>query len=122
MGSFLYGLGRYGPTGAGTMAFLTLTSAQLLHVFRSHADTGALYERSRITNPWIGLSAGGGFLTQGLAGVVPPLRRLLGTTPVTVADAVLSWALAALSFAAGETVRLLAPPSRARGSVERRVP
>jgi Ca2+-transporting ATPase len=122
MGSYLYGLGRYGPTGAGTMAFLTLTSAQLLHVFRSHADTHALYKRGRTTNPWIGLSVVGGFLVQGLAGAVPPLRRLLGTTPVTVGDAVLSWGLAALSFVARETVRLLTPASRAHGSVERRVP
>ena len=106
--SHLYGLRRYGHPGAGsTMAFLALTGAQLLHTFSSRSDTHSVIEGGQPPNPWIGLSVAGGFAAQGLAAVVPGLRRLLGIVPVGVGDVAVSWGLAAVSFAIGEALKVV---------------
>jgi Ca2+-transporting ATPase len=109
MTSYLYGLRRYGDSAAaGTMAFLTLTGAQLFHTFSARSETHSVLERGRPPNPWIGLSVAGGFGVQTLAGMIPGLRRLLGIVRVSAGDVVLSWGLAALSFVAGEILKFLA--------------
>jgi Ca2+-transporting ATPase len=115
MTGYLVGLRRQGRPGeAGTMAFLTLTGAQLLHAFSARSEAHSLLERGRPRNPWIGLAVAGGFGVQALAGVLPPLRRALGTVRVGVGDVALSWGLAALSFVVGEGLKLLAPGTRWR--------
>jgi len=79
------GLARYGPgPQAATLGFSTLTAAQLLHTFRyrAAADTnGASGARSRVTT--VVLASLG---AQMAALLVPPLRRLLGVTPLAPAD------------------------------------
>jgi len=137
MTSYVYGLRRYGPAGgAGTMAFLTLTGAQLLHAFSSRSETHSVLEWGRPSNPWIGLSVAGGFGVQAVAAVVPWLRRLLGTVRVGAGDVALAWGLAGVSFALGETLKILThdhgsrpralpapqtpPPAVADPTVERR--
>lgn len=78
--SYLYGLARYGPgEQASTLAFLSLTSAQLLHAltlrnpqqtapFAGSSDSGSYV-------PWAILA---GFAVEGVALGVPFLRGLLG--------------------------------------------
>jgi Ca2+-transporting ATPase len=110
MTSYAYGLRRYGPEGgAGTMAFLTLTGAQLLHAFSSRSESHSVLDWRRPPNPWIGLSVATGFGIQLLAAVVPGLRRLLGTAPVSAGDAALSWGFAGISFVLGETIKVATP-------------
>jgi Ca2+-transporting ATPase len=91
--------GRYG-TGphATTLAFSTLTTAQLLHALTSRQPAGAA-AKARQSPLLLGV-VGGSVALQLLAVTAPPLRRLLGTTALSVAD----WGL----VAAGVGVPLLA--------------
>jgi Ca2+-transporting ATPase len=79
------GLARYGAgPQAATLGFSTLTAAQLLHTFRyraTAATNGATGARSRVST--VVLASLG---AQMAAMLVPPLRRLLGVTPLAPAD------------------------------------
>jgi Ca2+-transporting ATPase len=78
---------RGGPR-AGTMAFSTLTAAQLAN---------ALTLRTRGSRPGILLGVvGGSVALHALAMTAPPLRRLLGTSPLSMAD----WSVVAAGAAA----------------------
>ena len=96
-------LGAYGVAAArsgmgaqaSTVAFATLTTSQLLHAlsYRSEtrsglADLGA--------NPLMTGALGGTLALQVASVTVPVLRRLLGTTPLALAD----WAIVAAGAAA----------------------
>jgi Ca2+-transporting ATPase len=76
------GLARYGQgTQAGTLAFNTLTLAQLLHSLSCRSDDPVLFGEHRLApNPYMDLALGGSLALQGLAVLVPPLRALLGTS------------------------------------------
>jgi Ca2+-transporting ATPase len=114
---------RYGAVGgASTMAFMALTSTQLLHAFSSRSDYSVI-ERTLPGKP--GVSVAGGFAVQGLAALVPGLRQLLGLMPVSAADIAVSWGLAGVSFAVGEAIQMLAHLGhgprgtvRVRGSID----
>jgi Ca2+-transporting ATPase len=113
MASDLSGMRRYGQAGgASTMGFLSLTATQLLHAFSSRSDTHSVFDLTQRPNPWLGLSVAGGFAVQGVAAFVPGLRRVLGLVRVGPGDVALSWGLAALSFALGETLKVLTPGER----------
>jgi Ca2+-transporting ATPase len=79
------GLARYGAgPQAATLGFSTLTSAQLLHTFRYRAvadGNGRTVVRSRVST--VVLASLGAQLA---AMLLPPLRRLLGVTPLAPAD------------------------------------
>jgi P-type Ca2+ transporter type 2C len=79
------GLARYGAgPQAATLGFSTLTSAQLLHTFRYRAvadGSGRTVVRSRVST--VVLASLGAQLA---AMLLPPLRRLLGVTPLAPAD------------------------------------
>ncbi|HEU5197272.1 MAG TPA: cation-transporting P-type ATPase, partial [Methylomirabilota bacterium] len=82
-------LARYGAgPQATTLAFSTLTSAQLLHAltYRSRADRSEPGARS-VLPAVVGVTMG----AQLAAMALPPLRRLLGLTPLAPID----WALVA---------------------------
>jgi Ca2+-transporting ATPase len=85
LGAQVFGLARYGPGArAATMAFSTLTTAQLVHTFRYRAtanDNGPNAARSQVA-PVVLASLG----VQLAAMVAPPLRRLLGITALAPAD------------------------------------
>jgi P-type Ca2+ transporter type 2C len=89
LGVHALALARYGAgPRATTLAFSTLTSAQLLHAltYRSRSDGGAAAGRSILP------AVVGGTLGFQLAGMaLPPLRSLLGLTPLAPLD----WALVA---------------------------
>jgi Ca2+-transporting ATPase len=108
MASYGYGVRRYGQSGgASTMGFLTLTGGQLLHALSSRSDTHTAFDTAQPPNPWVGLSVAGGFAVQALAAFVPPLRRLLGITPVRLGDVGVSLGLATAAFVTGESLKLL---------------
>ncbi|MDN5869624.1 MAG: cation-transporting P-type ATPase [Nitrococcus sp.] len=88
LGAFLYGLGRYGPgLRTGTLAFTTLTTAQLLHAFSCRFDRDSLFGRERRPrNRRLEFAVGVSLALQGLTLVVPSLRRLLGTTALGAVD------------------------------------
>ena len=88
LGVHALAMGRYGAgPRATTLAFSALTSAQLLHALTlslAHARRGA--GRSVLT-PVVG----GTLALQLAAMALPPLRSVLGLTPLSLAD----WALVA---------------------------
>ncbi|MGD9387089.1 MAG: HAD-IC family P-type ATPase [Gammaproteobacteria bacterium] len=71
----------HGPGArAGSVAFTTLTSAQLLHALNCRAEHAGFSGLSRLQpNRLLSLSVGGALGLQAAALVVPPARRLLGT-------------------------------------------
>jgi Ca2+-transporting ATPase len=92
-------LARYGPGArATTVAFTSLTAAQLVH---------ALDGRARSRGGLVGLGAsplllgvvGGSLAVQLAAVTAPPLQRLLGTTSLSLMDALLVTGAAAIPFA-----------------------
>jgi len=85
LGAQAFGLARYGPgPQAATLAFSTLTSAQLLHTLRYRAAAG-------LNGPGAPKSRVGGVVLASLGAqlaalLVPPLRRMLGVTALAPAD------------------------------------
>ncbi len=99
LGAYGVALARSGIGGpASTVAFTTLTTSQLGYALTCRSD-----ERSALSglgrNRWLLGALGGTLALQVAAVTVPGLRRLLGTTPLGLAD----WGL----VAAGATVPLI---------------
>jgi Ca2+-transporting ATPase len=106
-----YGIGLKrsgaGPV-ASTMAFVTLTAAQLFHAIGARsAALSLLSGRHLPPNQYVGAAVAGGVALQLAAGVAAPIRRLLGAAPLSVGDAALAWGMAGASFAATETAKLM---------------
>jgi Ca2+-transporting ATPase len=112
LASYGVGLRRYGPgPSSSTMAFLTLTAAQLLHAIGARSAAFSLLAGRRLPpNRYMGAAVAGGAALQLAAGIAPPIRRLLGAAPLSVGEAALAWGLAGASFAATETLKLLRQP------------
>ncbi len=89
LASFGYALARYGPgKHANTLAFSTLTLAQLLHAFTCRSDRYSVFGRDGLErNPHLDAAIGASVVAQLGTLFVPPLRRLLGATPITLVDA-----------------------------------
>lgn len=96
--SFVYGLARYGSDVASTMAFLSLSSAQLMHTVLSRSANdrrqGAPASASRYYVP---IAVIGSFGLQALT-MLTPLGGVLGLTPLGWAD--LAVVLASIAGAA----------------------
>ncbi|MGH1574231.1 HAD-IC family P-type ATPase [Methylobacterium sp. P31] len=100
----IFGAARYGRNTAQTrtMAFGSLTAAQLLHTLNCRGDpdrTGSL-----AGNPALGRILAGSCLAQGAAFLVPQIRRALGIAPIGVADAAVMLASGFGSYAAARTL------------------
>jgi P-type Ca2+ transporter type 2C len=102
LGVHALALGRYGAgPRATTLAFSALTSAQLLHALtyrsRSRSDGNGSSVLPAVVAGTLGL--------QLAAMAVPPLRGLLGLTPLSVADWALVGGATVLPFALNELRR-----------------
>jgi Ca2+-transporting ATPase len=90
MAGFLYGLARYGATPrARTVAFMTMTSAQLLYALSARSEAPlSLLGRGRLReNPWLSRTVLASLAAQAATVLFPPLRALLRTTPIGLVDA-----------------------------------
>ncbi len=87
------GLSRYGiGPRASTIAFATITTAQLLHALSCRSERHSIFEREACPpNPYMPLAVGGGLGLQAMATFLPGLRSILGTTPLGPFD----WAIVA---------------------------
>ena len=87
LGAYAWGLLRYGPGArASALAFNTLTVAQLLHALLCRSEDAGLYKHGRPRNRYLDLALGVSLAAHAGMGLVPPLRRLLGSAPLGLAD------------------------------------
>jgi Ca2+-transporting ATPase len=110
MAAFIYGLARYGPAPrARTIAFMTLTSSQLLYALSARSEAPlTLFGRGRLRrNPWLTGTVTVSLAAQAATVLFPPLRALLRTAPIGVVDAAVIAACAASPTLARETLKRL---------------
>lgn len=90
LAAYGYGIARYGiGPQAGTLAFMTLTSAQLLHALSCRSESHSIFGGDTLpSNKYLNLALGGSFAAQLLTATVPGLRGFLGTAPISVMDGV----------------------------------
>jgi len=83
-----YTLHRSGsPLKASGNAFMTITLGQLLHALSCRSEKTSVFSAgNRPANPTLDQALAGSILLQLLAAVLPPLRRLLGLSPLTAHD------------------------------------
>jgi Ca2+-transporting ATPase len=101
LGSYLYTLARYGAGPQATsQAFMTLSSAQLLHAFACRSEHTSVFDSGRRPrNRYLTRAIGASLGVQLLAALVPGLRKLLGITSLSLADV--------LAMAAGSVAPLV---------------
>lgn len=89
MSSYLYGLVRFGAgPRASTLAFQSLTLAQLLHAISCRSDRHSIFGKEKLpANKYLDWALGGSLAIQFMTMVVPGLRSLLGLTPLGLVDA-----------------------------------
>jgi Ca2+-transporting ATPase len=111
LGAYGYGLWRYGQGGqASTLAFMSLTSGQLLHALTSRSETHSMLDGGTgkaplPPNPYLNLALLGSFAAQGLTLFVPGLRSLLGLAPVDLLDRLVISGSALLPFVVNEQTK-----------------
>jgi len=111
MAAFLYGLKRYGdPAAASTMAFNSLTLNELAHALSSRSQYRNVFGGQQLEpNPHLTRAIGGMVGLQALVSVVPAARRLLGTTPLGIADLLVLGGSVLLPLLANEMSKPKAP-------------
>ncbi len=112
LGAYGYGLARYGAgPEAATLAFTSLTSAQLLHATSCRSDSHSVFDQTSLPhNPYLIVALAASFGAQVLTFVVPQLRSLLGITPITVTDAGVIGASIVLPFVINEATKRTGQP------------
>lgn len=114
LASYGYAFLRYGPGArANTHAFMSLTLAQLLHALSCRSDRHTILERDGLpSNPYLNIALGASAAVQALTIFVPGLRRILGTTPVSLVDGLVMGAGAAVPLLINETRKKLSITDR----------
>ncbi|HZB92673.1 MAG TPA: HAD-IC family P-type ATPase [Stellaceae bacterium] len=108
LAAYAYGRLRHGATAtAGTLAFTSLVGAQLLHALTCRSEHHSLWTRGRLQrNPFLTGALAGSLALQLGAVTLPPMRRLLGLTPLDPVDAMVSVALSLLPYLVNEAAKL----------------
>ncbi|HET19116.1 MAG TPA: cation-transporting P-type ATPase, partial [Chromatiales bacterium] len=115
LGSFLIALRSLGPLPAGTVAFTSLTLAQLLHATSCRSERHGLFSRGRLPrNPWLDAALGLSALTQLALPYLPPTRALLGLVPLGPGGLALSLAGATAPLLVNEAIKELRVRQAAR--------
>ncbi|MBD2255557.1 HAD-IC family P-type ATPase [Nostoc parmelioides] len=88
LAAYGYGIFKYGISPqASTIAFMGLTTAQLLHTISSRSEKHSIFSPEKLPhNPYLTAAVTGSFALQLLAVAVPPLRTLLKITPINLVD------------------------------------
>jgi Ca2+-transporting ATPase len=115
LGVFGYGLARHGAAGATSLAFQTLTIAQLLHVLSCRSETRRLRGGRRLPpNPYVGWALGGSLVVQALTMFVPFLRSFLGLAALHPTDFGVIAAGAVLPLFVNEATKPSGKPRRVK--------
>jgi Ca2+-transporting ATPase len=87
MAAFLFGRARGGHAMGSTLAFHTLTMAQLLHAIASRSKHHSIYDTPRLPqNKWLDRALIGTAAGQLATMMLPPLRNLMGNTMIGPVD------------------------------------
>jgi Ca2+-transporting ATPase len=88
LSAYGYGILRYGMgANASSIAFQSLTIAQLVHAISCRSETESIFTERRIPpNAYLRWAIGGSMALQVLTMAFPPLRRLLGISPLSISD------------------------------------
>ena len=107
LGAYGYGIARYGRGAhAGTMAFMTLTTSQLLHAISCRSEKVGIFDKERLpSNRYLDVALGGSFALQALTIALPGLRGLLGTTTINLTDALVIAGSAVLPLVVNEATK-----------------
>lgn len=107
LGAYGYGIFRYGVgQQASTIAFLSLTSAQLLHTISCRSETHSVFSQAKLPqNQYLNMALVGSFTLQVLALSIPPLRSILKITPIDLFDGAAIGASALLPLLANESTK-----------------
>jgi len=112
LAGFAYGLLRYGPgPRASTLAFMSLTSSQLLYALSARSDLPLASARLK-ANPLLRQAVVVSLGAQAGTVLLPPLRRLLRTTPLSLGDVVVVGGLAVFPLLVRELLKRRAAASR----------
>lgn len=107
LGAYAYGISRYGVTPrAGNMAFLSLSTSQLLHAISCRTDKHSIFDKETLPpNKYMNIALAGSFLLQLLALTVPGLRNLLKISPVNLMDALVTGAASVIPLLINEATK-----------------
>jgi Ca2+-transporting ATPase len=104
LAAYAYGLARYGAGArAGSLAFIALTAAQLLHAITAHG-------RNTASNPLLPASVASGFGLLALAQFAPPVTSALALERAGALDLLVCAAAALSGFAINEAFSAGAQP------------
>jgi len=116
LGAYGYGLARYGMGArAGTLAFMSLTTGQLLHALSCRSEQRSLFglagasDRPLPPNRYLQAALGVSLGLQALVAMVPGLRSLLGLAPLTLLDGAVIGGSALLPLAMNEFTKPTLP-------------
>jgi Ca2+-transporting ATPase len=115
MGAYGYGIMRYGMGApAGTLAFQTLTTGQLLHALSCRSEHQSIFSATKPRgNPYLALALGGSLLLQLGTAFIPGLRGILGLSPLSFLDGLVIGSGALLPFLVNEATKTTAEPETA---------
>lgn len=107
LAAYGYGVMRYGmgPV-AGTMAFQSLTTAQILHAITCRSEKRSIFDSEKSEpNNYLNLAIAGSLGLQFAAQLVPGLRSLLGITPMNISDIFVVGATSVLPLLVNEATK-----------------
>ncbi len=92
LAAYGYGLARYGQGAeAGSMAFMSLCTGQLLHAISCRSETHSIFSSDQLaTNKYLTAALAGSLGIQTATMLVPGLRQFLGLSPMGPVDAVIA--------------------------------
>lgn len=107
LGAYGYGVARYGlGPKASTLAFMSLTSGQLLHAVSCRSEKFSIFDKNKLPpNKYLNIALGGTFVLQALAMTIPGIRSLLGITPIGMIDGIIAGVSALLPFMVNEKTK-----------------
>jgi Ca2+-transporting ATPase len=105
LAAYGYGISRYGMGArASTLAFQSLTIAQLLHALSCRSEKHTMLDKEKSPpNKYLNVALAGSLVLQMLTMFLSPLRGILGVTPVSLADSAVIAGSALLPLAVNET-------------------
>ena len=109
LAAYGYAMSRYGiGPQASTVAFMSLTSAQLLHTISSRSEQHSIFSKEKLpNNPYLNAAIAGSFAIQLLAIAIPQLRSLLKIAPINLLDAAVIGSSAFLPLLVNESTKQL---------------